>query len=96
MTGKKNIKPTSDWYLCLLPVNEQQQGEAPEPPGQSGGRVQVLLLGHRAREQEDLRGLLVGELGGLHRGGVVVNFRLIEKNMIQLCTRNTLNSLLPV
>lgn len=52
-------------HLCFLPVHEHQQGEAAEPPGQSGGRVQVLPLGGGAREQEDLGGVLVGELRGL-------------------------------
>ena len=55
---------------------EKEQGEATEPPGQSGGRVPVQVLGCGMRKQEDLGGLLVGELRGLDRGGVVVNFRL--------------------
>lgn len=78
-----------------LPVYEHQKGEATQPPGQSGGRVPVQVLGRRTREQEDLGGLLVGELGGLDRGGVVVNFRLAVKrhNCVQM---HTLYSLLPL
>ncbi len=55
---------------------KQQQGEATEPPGQSGGRVQVQVLCCRTREQENLGGLLVGELRGRYWGGVIVNLRL--------------------
>lgn len=70
--------------LYLSPVYEHQQGEAAQPPGQSDGRVQVQVQACGTREQEDLGGLLVGELGGLDRGGVVVNFRLAVRRHIQL------------
>lgn len=68
--------------LCLLPVYEDQQGEASEPPRQSVGRVPVQVLRWGTREQEDLGGLLVGELGGLDRGGVVVNFILAVQRQL--------------
>lgn len=65
-------------------MHEQQQGDATEPPGQSGGCVQVQVLGFRMREQEDLGRLLVGELWGRDHGGVVVHFRLEVETHMQL------------
>lgn len=66
----------------MTPVHEQQQGDATKPPGQSGGCVQVQVLGCGTREQEDLGRLLVGELWGRDHGGVVVHFRLeVETHM---------------
>lgn len=44
---------------------KEQQGEASQPPGQRGGRIEVQVLGCGMREEEDLGSLLVGELGGL-------------------------------
>ena len=60
---------------------EQHQGNAPQPPGQSGGCVQVQVCGFGTGEEEDLGGLLVGELRGRDHGGVAVDFRLaVEKH----------------